>query len=114
MSLQVNDIVVFDTVPSTHKAGREDAVNVRLKRDEVSPVPAPGGGTVSALAIVQNRDFPDLAPSFPQELKNLNRWIVRTADKVPHSAFEGDENQGPIDPHETSSIRLIMTQQWVR
>ena len=55
---------------------------------------------MSALAIVQNRDFPDLAPSFPQELKNLNRWIVRTADKVPHSAFEGDENQGPIDPHD--------------
>ncbi len=55
---------------------------------------------MSALAIVQNRDFPDLAPSFPQELKNLNRWIVRTADKVPHSAFEGDENLGPIDPHD--------------
>jgi cold shock CspA family protein len=41
MSLQVNDIVVFDTVPSTRKMGREDAVNVRLQRDEVSPAPAP-------------------------------------------------------------------------
>lgn len=40
MSLQVNDIVVFETVPSTRKAGREDAVNVRLQSAQTS-APAP-------------------------------------------------------------------------
>ena len=44
--------------------------------------------------------FPDLIPAFPAELKKLNRWIVRTADKLPFSAWEEDENLGPIDPHE--------------
>ena len=44
--------------------------------------------------------FPDLIPEFPAELKKLNRWIVRTADKLPFSAWEEDENLGPIDPHE--------------
>jgi len=44
--------------------------------------------------------FPDLAPQFPQELKKLDRWIVRTADKHPYSAFDGDEKLGPIDPHD--------------
>ncbi|MHB8485516.1 MAG: phage NrS-1 polymerase family protein [Candidatus Acidiferrales bacterium] len=45
-------------------------------------------------------NFPDRAPLFPQELKDLNRWIVRTADKQPHSPFPEDENRGPIDPHD--------------
>jgi P4 family phage/plasmid primase-like protien len=44
--------------------------------------------------------FPDKAPLFPQELKALNRWIVRTADKRPFSAYEGDENIGTINPHD--------------
>lgn len=43
--------------------------------------------------------FKDIAPAFPQELKHLTRWIVRTADKTPFSAFEQDENLGPINPH---------------
>lgn len=41
--------------------------------------------------------FPDVAPKFPQELKNLERWIVRTAEKLPYSAFAEDEDLGTID-----------------
>lgn len=55
---------------------------------------------VNNLPNTPSENFPDLAPLFPQEPKSLNRWIVRTADKVPYSAFEGDENLGPIDPHD--------------
>lgn len=47
-----------------------------------------------------NLQFPDVAPSFPIELKQLKRWVVRTADKHPHSAYEEDEKLGTIDPHE--------------
>ena len=43
--------------------------------------------------------FPDLVPAFPAELKKLNRWIVRTADKLPHSALAGDKNLGSVDVH---------------
>lgn len=45
-------------------------------------------------------NFPDRAPLFPQELKNLNRWIVRTENKQPHSPFPEDDDRGPIDPHD--------------
>jgi hypothetical protein len=51
------------------------------------------------VAEVEER-FPDLVPAFPQELKALNCWIVRTADKHPYSSFESDANLGPIDPHD--------------
>jgi len=44
--------------------------------------------------------FKDVAPDFPVELKKLNRWIVRTTDKHPYSAYEEDKNRGPIDPHD--------------
>ena len=39
-------------------------------------------------------DAPDLIPAFPSELKQLNRWVVRTANKVPHSV-----TYGAVDPH---------------
>jgi len=52
------------------------------------------------VAVETDDNFIDVAPLFPQELKNLKRWIVRTADKKPCSAFEGDEDLGPIDPHD--------------
>ena len=44
--------------------------------------------------------FPDLVPAFPAELKQRDRWIVRTADKRPFSAWEEDDHLGPIDPHD--------------
>ena len=44
--------------------------------------------------------FIDEAPQFPHELKLINRWIVRTADKLPYSAHAKDDNLGPIDPHD--------------
>src|SRR5690348_4473953 len=49
---------------------------------------------------LQPEQYPDRALLFPQELKNLNRWIVRTADKQPHSPFPEDDDRGPVDPHD--------------
>jgi hypothetical protein len=44
--------------------------------------------------------FKDVAPAFPTSLKRLERWIVRSDDKRPFSAYEEDDNRGPIDPHD--------------
>jgi putative DNA primase/helicase len=58
------------------------------------------GVTIATPVEEDDLPVPDLAPQFPQELKLLNRWIVRTVDKKPYSAFEEDEGIGPIDPHD--------------
>jgi P4 family phage/plasmid primase-like protien len=82
------------------------------KQAATAPTPVPPTATCSPVAPVapvaavqQPHDephdvFPDKAPQFPQELKALNRWIVRTADKRPFSPYEGDENLGTINPHD--------------
>jgi hypothetical protein len=49
---------------------------------------------LKAVATSAADTFPDVAPKFPQELKNVERWIVRTVDKRPHSALEDHENLG--------------------
>ena len=61
------------------------------------PDPTPAAQPVTAEV---EEKFPDLVPAFPQELKALKRWIVRTADKHPHSSYESDADLGPIDPHD--------------
>jgi cold shock CspA family protein len=38
--LQPDDLVSFNTRPSKNKPGRFDAIDIILKRDEVSPTPA--------------------------------------------------------------------------
>ena len=73
-------------VPNGHSTGADIATTVAFEKATVVPE--------------TEYQFKDVAPLFPSELKKLNRWIVRTADKHPFSAYEEDDNLGPIDPHD--------------
>jgi putative DNA primase/helicase len=78
---------------------------IRRRKESVLETPAAQVAAAAQsvkveVAVEIDENFSDVAPLFPQELKNLERWIVRTADKKPYSAFEGDEDLGPIDPHD--------------
>ena len=94
--------ILTGAISAEKRAAEAEPSPSAVQEESEAIVPSGSGGADSEAPndATEGDKFPDVALAFPQELKDLNRWIVRTADKRPCSAYEENESLGPIDPHD--------------